>query len=235
MRNRTTERSRQSTNGLAQAWAKRALCLLLALFTALSFAGCERTSLSDGLAEGQDCSVCHGSKANAAPPKALNGSWSTTDLGVGAHQAHLVAGNIATPVSCTECHVLPTDLLTHPDLQGRPALVTFGERSTQSNAKPTWNRASATCSNTYCHGSKLSGAEQRADPVWTRVDGTQRQCTACHGFPPSGSHPSTGACDTCHGEVVSGARIKDLSRHINGIVEFNVPLFDAGAEPQGVP
>jgi predicted CxxxxCH...CXXCH cytochrome family protein len=198
----------------------------------LSFASasCERSALSDGLPATQDCSTCHGSNVNAAPPKAVNGSSSTTDIGVGAHQAHLIAGKVAGPVACNECHRVPTDLLTHPDPLGRPAAVIFGSKARLHRAAPVWDRASASCAHTYCHGAMLSGAADRPSPIWTQVNGKQLGCNFCHGYPPAGNHPNSEDCNACHGDVVnSDGTIKNLNLHIDGEVQFYVPAPDAGA------
>jgi predicted CxxxxCH...CXXCH cytochrome family protein len=200
----------------------------------LALGSCERSALSDGLPATQDCSTCHGSQANAAPPKAVNGSWSTTDIGVGAHQAHLVAGHVAAPVACSECHQLPTDLLAHPDMAARPAAVIFGARASLHGSVPVWDRASASCADTYCHGARLSDAATRPAPIWIKVDGEQRSCRSCHGYPPAGNHPNSGTCDTCHGDVVNpDGTIKDMTRHIDGNVDFYVAPSDAGAVGTG--
>lgn len=183
---------------------------------------CERASLSDGLTSTQDCSACHGVPGNPAPPLAVNGATSTTDIGVGAHQIHLYGSEIAGPIACSECHPLPTDYLTHPDIAGGYASVTFGSRSTTNGAGPVWDRSTASCRNTYCHGATLSGAQTRAAPIWTRVDGSQRRCSSCHGFPPTGTHPATGPCDSCHGAVAGTAgSIKVPARHVDGVIDFN--------------
>jgi len=217
------------TSAVTQPMRQRAKVLLV-LATGLLSWGCERMTLSDGLPNKQDCSSCHGRSGDSAPPVAVNGSSSTSDIGVGAHQAHLVAGNVSQPVACTECHVVPSDLLNHPDPLDRPAAVTFGSLATNSGAAPTWNRDQASCSNTYCHGSTLPESSSRKAPVWTKVDGSQRTCTSCHGNPPGGSHPANSKCELCHGAVVSaGGVIKSLSLHINGKVDF----ADAGVHPAG--
>jgi len=200
----------------------------------LAVESCERSALNDGLPATLDCTACHGSKINAAPPKAVDGSESTSSIGVGAHQGHLVAGHVAVPVACAECHRLPTDLLTHPDTLNRPATVVFGEKAQLYGAAPAWNRATARCTNTYCHGAKLSDASARPDPIWNLVDGTQRSCRSCHGYPPAGNHPQSDACSDCHGEVVNpDGTIKNLSRHVDGNVDFFVPVVDAGAGSTG--
>ena len=221
----------------AQALLSRTCrCVALTWVTLLTLAtaGCERSALSDGLPDTQDCSTCHGSKVNAAPPKAVNGSWSTTDLGVGAHQAHLVAGQVAAPVACNECHQVPTELLDHPDPLSRPASVIFGTKANRNGAAPVWSRGSASCTDTYCHGGTLSGAENRPVPIWTNLDGSQLRCRACHGYPPGAGHPTSNACYTCHGNVVNpNGTIRDLTRHIDGNVDYDPSAVDAGAAGSG--
>ena len=219
----------ESAASLLAPTTRRATSFCAILLT-LALDSCERSALSDGLPATQDCSTCHGSSVNAAPPKAVNGSSSTTDIGVGAHQAHLIAGKVAGPVACNECHQLPTDLLTHPDPLGRPAVVIFGTKARLHGAVPVWDRASASCTGTYCHGAMLSGAADRSAPIWTQVDARQPSCTFCHGFPPAGNHPNSQDCYTCHGDVVnSDGTIKNPTLHIDGDVQFYVPAPDAGA------
>lgn len=199
------------------AWtAELALTILAVTSTA-----CERSQLTDGLPAQMDCSSCHGAAGNAAPPRALNGSNSTSDIGVGAHQIHMLGSEIAAPVACNECHPLPTDLLTHPDVNGGRAEMTFGPLASSSGATPEWDLNSATCKNTYCHGATLSGAENRASPVWTLVNGSQRRCSSCHGNPPASPHP-TGACASCHGEVSGpGSSIINPKRHVDGVIDVS--------------
>lgn len=226
-------RSRDSAASLLGPTTRRAASFWVMLLTWVLVC-CERSALSDGLPATQDCSTCHGSNVNAAPPKAVNGASSTTDIGVGAHQAHLIAGKVAGPVACNECHQVPTDLLTHPDPLGRPAAVIFGTRASLHGATPVWDRASASCTDTYCHGAMLSGAADRPAPIWTQVDGEQLGCRSCHGYPPAGNHPNSEDCSACHGDVVNpDGSIKDLTLHIDGNVEFYVPAPDAGAADAG--
>jgi predicted CxxxxCH...CXXCH cytochrome family protein len=220
-------KSRAATKTSQRPWhptdcRARLIAQIAGLSLTLSLVDCQRTQLSDGLTDRQDCSACHGSASNAAPPKAVSGAVSTTEIAVGAHQAHLVEARIAGPVACSECHVVPADNLTHPDLLGRPASVSFGSLATSSNTAPTWDRASARCSNTYCHGATLYGAETRLAPIWTKVDGSQRGCSACHGNPPGGTHTTSTACEACHGAVAGpSGTIKNPARHVNGVVDFN--------------
>ncbi len=203
----------------------------IGLGLALLLLACERQPLSEGLPETLGCSACHGNAVNSAPPKGVDGATGTDQIGVGAHQAHLVAGRVAAPVACEACHVVPTSLLTHPRLEGGPAVVTFAGRATLSGAVPAWDRNTAQCSNGYCHGGTLPEAATRAGPVWTRVDGSRLACTSCHGNPPGGSHPANPSCEACHGDVVGpGGVILAKERHIDGIVDVQ---GGAGYHPDG--
>ncbi len=186
---------------------------------ALSAGGCERAALTDGLPATMDCTSCHGRPGDPSPPAAVDGSTSTTALGVGAHASHR-ATTLGRAVSCAECHVIPTDLTRHPDPLARPAGVVFGLTATAAGATPSWDRATATCTGGYCHGATLSGAETRAAPQWTRVDGTQKTCTSCHGNPPGGAHTTSTACEGCHTAVAGpGGTIVNPSLHIDGKVD----------------
>ncbi len=170
------------------------------------------------------CTACHGDSSRAAaiapaPPRDTKGNTSTTALGVGAHQAHLVAGPLGGPIACGECHVVPGDT-TH-SAATTPPPVTFGSLARTDGAAPSWNRTSATCASTYCHGGTLSGGTDTT-PQWTKVDGTQAACGTCHGRPPStGRHGDHGgrSCGDCHGGSYTQSAA-DPSRHVNGTVEI---------------
>jgi predicted CxxxxCH...CXXCH cytochrome family protein len=188
----------------------------------LVLSGCQRTTFADGLPNRLDCSGCHGGSENAAPPRAVRGDTSTTNLAVGAHQAHLRKGDLGKPVLCEACHVVPTvmDGTTHPDPQGRPAPVVFAGLARADQAIPTWDRARGECSNTYCHGGTLRGAGSRQAPVWTRVDGSQNKCVSCHGNPPADGHPDDSKCETCHGDVVNqDGVIINPALHVDGLIQ----------------
>lgn len=213
-----------------------------ALLFAAALSGCERTPLSDGMPDNAErCTACHGTPGNPAPPYALNGSWDTKDIAVGAHQKHLIANDISGGVPCYECHPIPTDLLTHPNWSGQPTAVVFGPRATLNQptpapAAPAWDRASATCSNVYCHGATLSGAATRSAPVWTMLDGSQRRCSSCHGFPPADdTHKQAGACEGCHGVVAGpGQSIVNPARHADGVIDIGSATSPAaGRAPSG--
>jgi predicted CxxxxCH...CXXCH cytochrome family protein len=56
--------------------------------------------------------------------------------------------------------------------------------------------------------------------VWTRVDGTQKQCGSCHGAPPPAPHPHDPACQNCHADAGPSLTIKTPAQHIDGTVQI---------------
>ncbi len=167
------------------------------------------------------CEGCHGTRESAAPPPGLwlsGGKTGGEERGVGAHHVHLAGdGKLALAIPCGSCHLVPqgVDDPGHLD-SALPAEVVFSGLATTGGFKASFDGTS--CS-VYCHASSLPGGSV-AKPSWTKVDGTQAACGACHGLPPGGSHPKTGTCSLCHTETVdaSGA-IKNRALHINGKVE----------------
>lgn len=183
----------------------------------------------DGTVEvkGGSCHACHGSSDNNAPPRSVSGSDQTTDVGVGAHQTHLKGGQWSRKVQCSECHKVPTSIedpghTDHP----LPAILAFSGVAVASGSVPAWDQATATCSNVYCHGAKLSTGSLTA-PQWTNVNGSQAACGTCHGIPPiSPSHPdkSWEKCDWCHANTVGRDANNNLifvnrDLHGNGTVD----------------
>ncbi|MCC6747239.1 MAG: CxxxxCH/CxxCH domain-containing protein [Deltaproteobacteria bacterium] len=164
------------------------------------------------------CNSCHGGAANAAPPVSTTGETATSARGVGAHQSHLRTSTWRAPLQCADCHVVPTSSAAagHSDTP-LPAEVTFAGLARHGGANPVWN--GVTCAGSYCHGGTMNGGTVTA-PSWTKVDGTQAACGACHGLPPGGTHPQNSACSSCHGQVVNAARaIIAPNLHLNGQVE----------------
>jgi len=168
-----------------------------------------------------DCHSCHGSEENAAPPLSIGGATETTELGVGAHQAHLHESALRAAVECDECHTVPNNVDDpgHPD--GSPAELSFGTLAVAGNSSPQWDRQTAKCTNVYCHGATLAGGANQA-PVWTVVDGSQAFCGSCHGIPPLAPHPAEYDCTDCHaGTVLEDGGIDVAGGlHINGTVDF---------------
>ena len=179
-----------------------------------------------GAAAAADCTACHGGLGDdtGAPPRDLNGRTATTEVTVGAHATHVKAGPLAAAFDCDACHVKPASIGAPGHLDPSQKIV-WGTLASAGGASPSWDRASATCSNVYCHGATLVGGTI-VTPRWTAVDGSQAACGTCHGLPPS-NHPvlaagSTAAtCSACHPETVKpdGSIDASAGRHVNGAVD----------------
>lgn len=165
------------------------------------------------------CGGCHGGAANAAPPVSTNGAVATTDPAVGAHQTHVVAGTMRGPIPCGDCHQVPASASDPGHLDPSPAEVRFSALSLTDGATPSWDRATATCTSSYCHGATLTGGSNTS-PRWTVVNGTQAVCGTCHGDPPPSPHPARNDCTSCHPtSVLSNGSINVSGTHIDGKVD----------------
>lgn len=170
------------------------------------------------------CNACHGDADSAAPPADLANNVATTFAGVGAHRAHVEGSGFARPVPCGECHRVPAEVIAlgHVDTFG-PAEVLFSGVARAFGASPEYN--GNTCTNSYCHGdSFVFGHESGGaitEPVWTLVDGSQKQCDSCHGLPPPPPHPPGPLfCNTCHPNAGALLDIVDPLRHVDGVVDL---------------
>jgi predicted CxxxxCH...CXXCH cytochrome family protein len=175
------------------------------------------------------CTTCHGTVAtnNPAPPRGTKGELTTADQAVGAHAQHLTASTWHRDGQCGDCHTLPASTGHSNGVTD----FTWGAVSTASGALPSYTPANATCSDVYCHGSKLLGARAGGvvsrSPVWNVVNGSYNACgTTCHTNPPGGTHPQQTGCPTCHGAVIAtydpvtlATTWTDRTLHINGNVE----------------
>jgi len=195
----------------------------------------------------QNCRLCHGGVSGRSyPPKALNGETSVTYIGVGVHSYHIDSTQYSASVECNECHTPLTSGFNSPDHIGNfpdgMAEVNFGSLSkTQTtfkggeiNPDPVWDRNTASCSGSYCHGNFRDGNTE-AVPVWT--DKNSVKCGSCHGDPVTGNpnpipngnffHPhypsyTINICYQCHGSVIDQAgSIINKSKHVNGVVDYN--------------
>ena len=172
-----------------------------------------------------NCVLCHGGTENrtGAPPRATWGR-AGDPVRIGAHTAHVTASDAAPAFDCDQCHAKPTDALSEGHIDGPTATVTFGGLAVKWTT-PAWDRGSATCSSTYCHGATLPGGTNKA-PAWTG-GAEQAACGTCHGVPPPPPHPAvtTGAagCSTCHPATVdtAGALIPPAAggKHLDGLLE----------------
>ncbi len=169
------------------------------------------------------CTQCHGSADNPAPPRSTDDASDTSEVTVGAHQAHLRDGTIRAAIPCGECHIVPATVNQEGHLDYFPAEVIWGTLATTSDASPQWDRAAASCTDTYCHGATLGGGSNKV-PQWTAVDGSQAACGTCHGVPPPPPHPQNPDCQSCHPQTMDGAGGIDVAggMHINGVVEVGL-------------
>lgn len=208
-----------------------ALALALATFVA----GCGEPRVLDGAPAGGartagfalECTTCHGDGDSPAPPRATSGATSTSDRGVGAHAVHLRDGLVARAAACDECHVVPAAVGDAGHQDGE-ADVVFGALASRDVAE-RWDPASASCA-VYCHGG-VAGGKVPA-PVWTKVDGSQGGCGACHGLPPPAPHPQgAGACATCHPATVRADGTIDVAggKHVNGELDVVVQQAACGS------
>jgi predicted CxxxxCH...CXXCH cytochrome family protein len=169
------------------------------------------------------CTQCHGRGDAPAPPADTRGFVSSAAIGVGAHAVHL-SGTIASRrLDCTECHRVPraADDFSHAD--GLPAEVELRGIAEHPDRTPTWDRPSASCVDSWCHG---PGAQRNgASPSWT--SSSALGCADCHGLPPVSPHPQINDCSACHAEVVGqdDVTITNRERHVDGVVDV---AFDGG-------
>ncbi|MFO0582248.1 MAG: CxxxxCH/CxxCH domain-containing protein [Anaeromyxobacter sp.] len=187
------------------------------------------------------CTACHGGTENAtgAPPAAIwgfagdpnRGGGTADPVRVGAHTAHVSAGQFGPAFGCETCHVTPPSIVAPghiDDTAGTPvASLTFGGLAVNGGPTPGWTRGSATCSNTYCHGASLPGGAL-TNPVWTAGAG-QVYCGSCHAVPPPPPHVAVdttggfGVCSPCHTDTVDAAghiiAAAAGGKHLNGFIE----------------
>ncbi len=170
------------------------------------------------------CNGCHGSAANAAPPGDLSGSSETERVGVGAHQAHLAPRGPVRAVRCAECHEVPMTVNAGRHLDG-VTQVRFLGVARANGAAPTWS--GMTCASSACHDTSVwrssPGGGSSPAPAWTRVDGSQRTCTSCHGAPPPPPHVQRDDCASCHQNAAPDGGFVRAELHVDGRVDFFVP------------
>jgi predicted CxxxxCH...CXXCH cytochrome family protein len=189
--------------------------LFLSLMTGA--VGCDH-ELADGQIDGEvNCSTCHGSSANAAPPMSLSGETKSAAPGVGAHQEHLRDGALRAAIACSECHVVPESITEDGHIDPLPAEVTWGPLAAANGAAPEWAALPGRCDSTYCHGATLSGGTTTA-PYWGGTGQGQTDCGACHGAPPPPPHPASTDCRACHPGTVDETGAIDVAGglHIDG-------------------
>ena len=166
------------------------------------------------------CTQCHGSGDEPAPPRDSEGHGSIAAIGVGAHAAHLDGGAWSRPLACSECHEVPEQVDDFAHADGVPAEVALlGVAQTGARA-PDWDRAEATCVDSWCHGPGSSLTNQA--PRWNEP--IELGCASCHESPPAAPHPQLADCSHCHGQVVAEDDLSmlDRNRHVDGVVDVFV-------------
>jgi len=161
----------------------------------------------------------------------------TSARGVGAHQPHLGASALSAIITpeCDHCHVSPASFSEAGHIDSSSpgvAEVTFSLFTTNNETLSShWDPATATCSDTYCHGAWAFNKSEstnswaytadvmvgnNATVSWTDVGTGEAECGTCHGLPPTGHMPAS-TCNACHPRVVDAAfNIIDKTLHING-------------------
>jgi predicted CxxxxCH...CXXCH cytochrome family protein len=172
----------------------------LVLSVGLACASCLEVRDDGATDGGEGCDFCH------------------AELG-GAHAVHVdAAGPYRLQLGCADCHPLPADWFVEGHLD---AVVTVrfpaGSLATTGGLTPAWD--GAVCSQVYCHGASLAGA-QYPEPRWTEAFEGGLDCDACHGDPPPAPHPADDGCEECHGESYAESGGLDPDRHPNGVVEW---------------
>ena len=186
----------------------------------------------------EDCSTCHGTAINPAPPVDLAKRTSNALREIGAHQEHLQGDTWSTfdGISCNSCHNVPRNYSDEGHIDNTPgAEIAFNSLATNGGQlHPMWSRANASCATVYCHGTfEFRKAESEFpwaytedvmtgnDPelFWNSVGTGQAFCGTCHGLPPQGHIPAQ-TCEGCHNSVVDkNFNIINKYLHINGQVD----------------
>lgn len=164
------------------------------------------------LGDGTNCVTCHGSDTNSAPPKDLAGNTERTARGVGAHRQHVGAADWRRTLSCSNCHVVPSQQDSPGHIDGdNIAEVPFDGL----NPVASFDRAAVTCDNLYCHG---NGKGSNGSVSWTST--AAMECGSCHGNPPPAPHTAATDCGQCHQSMLAGTtQFRDSSRHIDGVLD----------------
>jgi predicted CxxxxCH...CXXCH cytochrome family protein len=158
------------------------------------------------------CGTCHGSDKGPMP---------TSGDHLGAHAIH--------QAFCADCHDVPQKVDWPNHINGKID-VRFAGLALANGSQPTYDPASKTCANVYCHAATTPRWQTPTAPApcdfchqtppdsharWAYV-ATPKSCATCHPAPTkpevSGKHLDTKieirddlTCWTCHGSAPSGA------------------------------
>lgn len=230
---------RQSDQGIRPAKLYMIeLCMAALIFTTTA---CDVQPLATGLSSKSnaeaDCSACHGSADNAAPPSTVDLRDDDSLMAVGAHQIHVRASASHKALACEECHITPKTVGDPGHLGEAPAELHFGAMAKTGDLQPSWDHNTGTCSNIYCHGASLKGGSDTS-PNWLEKSTSENNCGSCHGNPPPPPHPQWSNCVLCHDETLNPDNSIDLSSgtHIDGIVQAKGECYDChGQAPNAWP
>lgn len=197
-------------------------------FKATASSGCFNASMCHGDVR-NNCDTCH-STATTSPFKSMAGATAPSDSKVGAHVKHLNASTqvpaYSSNIACSECHTVPGSPAISGTHRNGSNNIDFGALAKTGSLTPVYTPATGVCSNTYCHGTTLTGGGSNKSPVWNQTNYLAGGCATCHGFPPAtvrngaAAHPASAACNGCHSHVnVAGTGFTNPALHINGTVE----------------
>lgn len=158
----------------------------------------------DGGAVGVGCTGkgCHNQPGG---PEACNGCHGTNKGPMPANGAHA-----KHEAFCDLCHQVPTQLASPRHLDGNKDVILSG-LAAANGKEPTWDAATRTCSEVYCHNG--------TPVVWQKPSSGQTPCNLCHEAPPA-SHarfaknatPET--CVNCHPAAPGPSHI-DTKKQVN--------------------
>lgn len=184
---------------------------------------CHRTSVGQSVLDAiYACNTCH-SYIDDILFEDVAGNTVTDSVTVGVHTSHyLNPSSLTTNVGCASCHENPDSVWAAGHIDNSLyAEVVFDSLATDGGSlTPVWDRESATCADTYCHGSfNFDGVTGNADTLTWTLPLSGDLCGTCHELPPPENHPPSTACGSCHSSVVSSEdhrTIIDPQKHING-------------------
>jgi predicted CxxxxCH...CXXCH cytochrome family protein len=135
-------------------------------------------------------------------------------------------GPLHLAYGCEVCHAPVTDVYQQGHFQ-RDGGAEDGLAEVVLAGTGTWDRSTATCTNSSCHRTAVDTAATRQAPRWTAVGQGEAACGHCHGLPPS-THSPEKNCGLCHPtNATDGGMLRGL--HANGTVDIGRALTDGGA------
>jgi predicted CxxxxCH...CXXCH cytochrome family protein len=179
-----------------------------------------------------DCSVCHGGRADSATPIATN-----------RHTQHI--NSTWYNFNCNECHAGTTTTGTtitnkQNHVDGNKDVVWLpGGRNSDGTAYATPN-----CANIYCHSRGTSAAAPYASRITPSWNGSTLDCAGCHGN--TAATLTTGAhakhlgtstwlaglisCNACHNATTTtNSTITNYGNHVNRFVTIQLGAASSGA------